>query len=150
MDATQVRECSIARTIELIGEMWALLAIREMLLGNHRFADMVRRTGAPRDILTTRLRQLERDGLLERRQYSEHPPRYEYHLTPLGLSRRPVVTVLRQWGDEHLMPEGERPLRFTHSCGHELEAAVVCAACGGDAHENTTITVVDEDRASRA
>ena len=114
----------------MIGEKWSLLAVREMLLGTHRFAEMVQNTGAPRDILTTRLRKLEVKGLVERRQYSSRPERFEYHLTELGATLGPVITVLRQWGDDHLAGPAGRPVVFTHSCGSELEAELVCAHCG--------------------
>src|SRR6516165_1166696 len=75
------RPCSIARTLDVVGEKWALLAVREVFLGNRRFDAMVHRTGAPRDTLAARLRTLVGAGVLERRQYSEHPARFEYHLT---------------------------------------------------------------------
>jgi DNA-binding HxlR family transcriptional regulator len=130
MSATDVRVCSVARTLEVVGEKWSLLAVREMLLGNHRFDEMVRRTGAPRDILTARLRKLEMGGLLERRQYQERPPRFEYHLTPLGVSLMPVMTMLREWGDEHLAGEDGPPAEFRHSCGALLRPETVCSTCG--------------------
>ncbi|MEW1819239.1 helix-turn-helix domain-containing protein [Arthrobacter sp. NPDC080031] len=123
------RHCSVARALDVVGEKWSLLAIREMMLGTHRFGEMVKNTGAPRDILTARLRKLEEEGLLERRPYSTRPERYEYHLTELGATLNSVISVLRQWGDDHLAgPEGP-PLIFTHSCGHELDVELVCAHC---------------------
>ena len=76
----QPRACSIARALDIVGEKWALLAVREVFLGNRRFDEMIRRTGAPRDTLAARLRTLVASGILERRQYSEHPARYEYRL----------------------------------------------------------------------
>jgi DNA-binding HxlR family transcriptional regulator len=128
-----VRPCSIARTLEVIGDKWSLLAVRELMLGNHRFDDIARRTGAPRDILTARLRKLEAHGLVERRQYQDRPPRRDYHLTTLGWSLQPVITMLRAWGDAHLADASGPPVAFVHSCGHLLEPAVVCAHCGGEA-----------------
>ena len=72
---TQVRECSVARTLEVVGEKWTLLALRELMLGVHRFDEIAGYTGAPRDILTTRLRKLEANGLIERQLYQEfHEP----------------------------------------------------------------------------
>lgn len=124
-----VRRCSVARTLDVIGEKWSLLAVREMLLGTHRFAEMVEHTGAPRDILTTRLRKLEDKGLVERRQYSSKPPRFEYHLTELGMTLSSVITVLRQWGDDHLAGPDGPPVTFTHTCGEELDAELVCVHC---------------------
>lgn len=129
MPTTEVRTCSIARTLEVIGEKWSVLAVRELMLGNHRFDEIVRYTGAPRDILTTRLRKLEENGIIERRQYQERPVRFEYHLTPLGLSLHGVVTVLRAWGDEHLAGADGPPVLFEHSCGEVLRPKVVCTAC---------------------
>lgn len=102
--------------------------MREVFYGEHRFADIVRNTGAPRDVLTARLRRLEAEGLLERRRYSERPPRFEYHATAVGRALLPVLQTLNRWGDEHL---GERPpARFRHDCGAEFVPEVHCAACG--------------------
>ena len=129
MTTTDVRTCSIARTLEVIGEKWSVLAVRELMLGNHRFDEIVRYTGAPRDILTSRLRKLEENGIVERRQYQDRPVRHEYHLTPLGLSLHGVVTMLRAWGDEHLAGVEGPPIVFQHSCGEVLHPVVACAAC---------------------
>ena len=102
--------------MNLIGEKWALLAIREISFGNRRFDQIVRNTGAPRDRLAARLRTLEAAGVIARHQYSDHPPRYEYELTPSGEDLRIVLTVLRNWGDKWVVDEP--PTSFTHSCGH--------------------------------
>jgi DNA-binding HxlR family transcriptional regulator len=125
----QPRECSIARTLDVVGEKWALLAIREVFLGDHRFDEMVRRTGAPRDTLAARLRTLVAAGVLERRQYCEHPARFEYHLTEAGRDLHPVILMLMRWGDRYLAGADGPPLVLEHSCGRRLEAEVVCAAC---------------------
>jgi len=127
---TQPRVCSIARTLELVGEKWALLAVREVFLGNRRFDEMVRRTGAPRDTLAARLKTLVGSGILERRQYSEHPVRHEYRLTPAGRELYPVIMTLMNWGDKHLAGEEGPPRAFEHSCGHRFVPQVVCEACG--------------------
>ena len=110
----QPRECSVARTLEIVGEKWALLAVREVFLGNRRFDEMVRRTGAPRDTLAARLRSLAGAGILERRQYREHPARYEYRLTEAGKELYPVILTLTRWGDEHLAGEDGPPLVLEH------------------------------------
>jgi DNA-binding HxlR family transcriptional regulator len=124
------RPCSIARTLDIVGEKWALLAIREVFLGNRRFDEMVHRTGAPRDTLAARLRTLTAAGILERRLYSEHPARYEYHLTDAGRDLYPVIVTLMRWGDQYLAGEAGPPLVLQHHCGHHLTAQVVCQACG--------------------
>jgi DNA-binding HxlR family transcriptional regulator len=123
------RDCSIARTLEVVGEKWALLAVREVFLGNRRFDEMVRRTGAPRDTLTARLRTLVAAGVLQRRQYSEHPQRFDYHLTAAGRDLYPVILTLLRWGDEHLAGPDGPPLILDHHCGHRLIPEVSCQAC---------------------
>ena len=127
---TAPRTCSIARTLEVVGEKWALLSLREVFLGNGRFDEMARRTGAPRDTLAARLRTLVGAGILERTQYSDHPSRYEYRLTRAGRELYPVLLTLMRWGDRHLAGGGAPPLVLEHSCGHPLVADVVCEACG--------------------
>ena len=112
----------------MLGEKWALLAIREIALGNRRFDEIARNTGAPRDRLASRLRSLEEAGLVERQQYSERPPRFEYALTEAGLALRPMLQVLRSWGDRWAVEEV--PSRFTHTCGNAFEPVVTCASCG--------------------
>jgi DNA-binding HxlR family transcriptional regulator len=128
--STQPRVCSVARTLDIVGEKWALLAVREVFLGNRRFDEMIKRTGAPRDTLVARLRTLVGAGILERRQYSEHPARFEYYLTDIGKDLYPVILTLRQWGDSHLAGADGPPTIFMHSCGHPLRARLVCESCG--------------------
>src|SRR5258708_36065829 len=126
----QPRECSVARTLEVVGEKWALLAVREVFLGNGRFDEMVRRTGAPRDTLAARLRTLVDAGVLERTPYCEHPARYEYQLTPAGRDLYPVILSLRHWGDVYLAAKDAPSQQASHSCGHRLVPRIVCKACG--------------------
>jgi DNA-binding HxlR family transcriptional regulator len=121
------RPCSVAAALNLIGEKWTLLAVREIAFGNKRFDMIAKNTGAPRDRLTARLRTLEAAGVIERRQYSDHPPRYEYELTQAGLELRSVLQVLRAWGDKWAVDSP--PNAFVHSCGHDLDPAVVCRHC---------------------
>jgi DNA-binding HxlR family transcriptional regulator len=128
--ATQPRECSVARTLDIVGEKWALLAVREVLLGNRRFDEMVRKIGAPRDTLAARLRTLVGAGILERRQYSDHPARFEYHLTPAGRDLNPVIMTLMAWGDRYLAGDDGPPLVLEHQGDHRFVAEVVCAECG--------------------
>jgi DNA-binding HxlR family transcriptional regulator len=104
--------------------------VREVFLGNRRFDEMVRRTGAPRDTLAARLRTLVSAGILERRQYCEHPARHEYRLTDAGRELYPVILTLMRWGDRHLAGDGGPPMVLEHHCGHRLVAEVVCQECG--------------------
>ena len=124
------RVCSVARTLDVVGERWALLVVREAFLGSHRFDEIQRNTGAPRDILATRLKKLVEQGVLERRLYQERPERYEYHLTPAGEDLYPVITALRQWGDRHVDVPGARPPTFEHACGGADPGLFVCPDCG--------------------
>lgn len=126
------RTCSIANALEVVGERWSLLALREVFFGNTRFDQIAAHTGASRDVLTARLKKLVETGVLEKRQYSEHPPRYEYVLTDAGRALHNVLLMLKEWGDAYVT-EGPLPLVWEHSCGHVLEPRVVCAACGEEA-----------------
>ena len=119
----------MAGALEVVGEKWSLLVVRELLLGCRRFNDIAVNTGAPRDILTSRLRRLEELGVVERRAYSERPPRHEYLLTGAGRDLRPVIMTLKQWGDRHVMHRHMPPL-LEHSCGARFEPELACAACG--------------------
>lgn len=140
------RTCSIARALNIVGEKWALLAVREVFLGDRRFDEMVKRTGAPRDTLAARLRTLVNAGVLERRPYSEHPARFEYFLTEAGLDLYPVITTLRTWGDKYLAGSGGPPLVVEHRCDHELAARLVCEACGEAVNPRDTRAVHPERR----
>jgi DNA-binding HxlR family transcriptional regulator len=110
-----------------------LLIIREMMFGNHRFDQIARNTGAPRDRLAARLRGLVDSGLVERRPYSDHPRRVEYHLTQAGRDLAPVVRALRRWGDKWTTEQP--PLTVRHHCGHELDVVSRCGACGEEIRE---------------
>ena len=145
--AAQPRACSVARTLEIVGEKWALLALREVFLGNRRFDEMVRRIGAPRDTLAARLRSLVAAGILERRQYSEHPARYEYRLTTAGQELYPVILTLMRWGDEHLADDGGAPMVLEHACGHRLVAQLVCEACGEPVQPRSARPITDHAHA---
>jgi DNA-binding HxlR family transcriptional regulator len=93
--------CPIADALQLIGDRWALLALREISLGVTRFNDICQNTGAPRASLATRLRELEDVGIIERRRYSEHPPRDDYLFTAAGADIAPVLGALHDWGERH-------------------------------------------------
>jgi len=95
------RECPIADAMELIGDRWSLLVIREIGLGVRRFTEIQRNTGTPREMLTARLRKLEDSGVITRQRYSEHPPRYDYLLTEAGQALVPVLRSLRRWGEKY-------------------------------------------------
>jgi DNA-binding HxlR family transcriptional regulator len=129
METTLPRICSVARTLDVVGEKWSLLVLREAFLGVARFDQMVANTGAPRDVLSARLKTLVGAGILERVPYSEHPPRYEYALTDAGRELRPVILSLMHWGDTYLADEQGPPMTLTHKCGHVFIPELTCAAC---------------------
>jgi DNA-binding HxlR family transcriptional regulator len=118
----------VADTLAVIGEKYAILVLREVFYGVRRFDEIQRNTGAPRDVLTARLRRLEDAGILTRRRYSDRPPRFEYRLTDAGRELRPVLMTLMAWGDKHLT--GRPYVVFEHSCGADLDPVTVCRACG--------------------
>ncbi|MET8324701.1 helix-turn-helix domain-containing protein [Streptomyces sp. NPDC005181] len=150
------RPCSAAATLQVVGEKWALLAVREIFFGNHRFEAIARNTGAPRDRLAARLRSLEQAGVVERRPYNERPPRYEYHLTEAGRDLAPVIRALLDWGDRWV--HEEPPVVMVHepvattdaevpgegdggagdgAHGHDLDAAWICRTCGEEVAMST-------------
>lgn len=95
------RPCPIAASLEVVGERWALLVVRELVMGSRRFSDVVAGTGAPRDRIAARLKVLEQAGVVERRRYQERPERFEYALTASGRALVPVLDALLAWGLEH-------------------------------------------------
>ncbi|MFB2598686.1 winged helix-turn-helix transcriptional regulator [Herbiconiux sp. P17] len=127
------RECSIANSLAVLGERWTFLVVREMLYGAHRFEQIAGYTGISRDILAVRLRTLQEHGVIEKRQYSEHPPRFEYHLTESGRELLPVLLSLAKWGSKWANGDSE-PRPFMHSCGHRLDIAYSCVQCGEQLH----------------
>lgn len=127
MDETP-RPCSIASALTILGEKWSLLVIRELALGVNRFDEIQRYTGAPRDVLTSRLRHLEAAGVLERRRYQERPPRFGYHLTEAGNELRPILLSIAQWGDRWTAPP--HVATWIHTCGEEADVVHTCRACG--------------------
>ena len=131
---TTPRPCSVADALAVVGEKYALLVLREAFYGIRRFEDLQRNIGAPRDVLTARLRSLEAAGVLTRRRYSERPPRFEYRLTEAGRELRPVLLTLMAWGDKHV--RSSPSVVFEHTCGADLEPVVVCRACGAEVRHN--------------
>ena len=103
--------CSIARSLEIVGEWWSLLIVRDAFLGIRRFDDFQRDLGISRNILSDRLATLVEHGIFERRRYQEHPERFEYRLTQKGVELYPVIVSLLRWGDKWESPDGP-PLRL--------------------------------------
>jgi len=122
--------CSVAKCLDVVGEWWSLLIIRDALLGVTRFDDFQARLGISRNILTQRLNHLVDHEILKRVAYSDHPPRSEYRLTAKGRDLWQVVTAMRQWGDTWAAPDGP-PVETRHTaCGHIVTAVPTCSGCG--------------------
>ncbi len=103
-------DCPIACSLDLIGDRWTLLIVRDLFVGKHRFSEFLDSgEGIKTNILAERLKRLERAGLVKRSLYHEHPPRYEYHLTESGRELSPVVKAIYAWGRAH--PPGSKGLR---------------------------------------
>jgi DNA-binding HxlR family transcriptional regulator len=122
--------CSIARSLELIGERWTILIIRDAFLGVRRFDDFQRSLGVARNVLQGRLERLVDNEILERVRYQERPERFEYRLTEKGLDLWPVVVSLLSWGDRHLAPEGPPVLIEHRGCGGRVNDRRICESCG--------------------
>ena len=118
------QECSIARALEIVGERWTLLIVRDVFLGLRRFDQLHESLGIARNVLTDRLSKLVEAGILERVRYSERPERFEYRLTDKGLELNLALTGLRQWGDKYLSKKPPRVLR-RKSDGKPVIAALV-------------------------
>jgi DNA-binding HxlR family transcriptional regulator len=123
--------CSIAQALELVGEWWTLLILRDAFLGVRRFDDFVDRLGISRNVLTGRLQTLVDAGILTRRPYDEGRGRHDYLLTEKGRDLWPVLTALRQWGDTWILGAGNEPILIEHTvCGNVVTGVFTCDHCG--------------------
>jgi DNA-binding HxlR family transcriptional regulator len=122
--------CSVAQCLEIVGEWWSLLIVRQAFLGVSRFDDLHQRLGLSRSVLTDRLDDLVAHGVLQRVAYQQHPARHDYRLTDKGRDLWGVLTAMRQWGDRWAAPDGP-PMEMIHKgCGHVAQATPVCSVCG--------------------
>jgi len=125
------QDCSLARALELIGERWTLLVMRDAFYGVRRFNDFSAHLDAPRTVLSTRLTALVNAGLLERRPDPGHGGRHLYEVTAKGKTLWPPLYALRTWGEAHAADDREPRRVFTHArCGEPLDHTARCAACG--------------------
>jgi|SRR5665213_373796 len=123
--------CSIAAALEVVGERWSLLIVRNVLLGLRRFDEIQGNLGIARNVLQTRLTRLLDHGVLEKVAYQQHPPRYEYRLTEKGLDLWPTIVALMQWGDRHAMLAAGPPVLLEHrDCGGAVDEHRLCEKCG--------------------
>jgi DNA-binding HxlR family transcriptional regulator len=123
-------QCSIARSLAILGDRWTLMVLRQSFAGVKRFDEFQRTLGIARNVLAERLQRLVGEGILERRQYQDRPARHEYKLTAKGRDLYPVIVSLMEWGDRYNAPDGP-PLVLVHKrCGHETTPHFVCSECG--------------------
>jgi DNA-binding HxlR family transcriptional regulator len=123
-------QCPIARSLERVGEWWNILILRDALYGLTRFDDFQASLGIATNTLTRRLNGLVDEGLLERRLYSERPPRFEYVLTDKGRDFRPVILALMAWGNRNFAPEGRSVDLADMTTGAPIEPVLVDRATG--------------------
>jgi DNA-binding HxlR family transcriptional regulator len=124
--------CSVARSLELIGDRWTMLVIREAFMGTRRFDDYQRKLGCARNVLAGRLGRLVDADILRKHRYQERPARYEYRLTRKGVELWPAIMTLMKWGDHHVSPDGP-PVRMLHTgCDGELDERLRCDRCGAE------------------
>lgn len=136
MQRTQFGEmaCSIARTMDVIGEPWSPLVLRDVFAGVNRFDQIQADLGISRKVLTERLNHLVEQGVLERRQYDARP-RFEYHLTDKGVELVDLLMVMVGWGDRWLAGEAGSPVLYRHgACGQVSRVDLCCANCGEPMH----------------
>ena len=122
------QNCSVAGALELVGERWTLLILREAFLGTRRFDEFQGTLGIARNVLQSRLERLVDEGVLRRERYQERPERFEYKLTPKGLDLYPVLLSLMEWGDRYKVDDP--PVTLIHkACGQAAEPQMTCSHC---------------------
>ena len=126
----ETQTCSIARSLEVVGERWSLLIVRDAFLGVRRFDDFQRDLGIARNVLQARLELLIEEGVLEKWPYQEHPARYEYRLTEKGADLWPVIFGLMRWGDRYAYADGPPVVVEHRGCGGAVDEHRVCTKCG--------------------
>jgi len=117
--------CPVARSLDRVGEWWSILILRDAMTGLTRFDEFAKSLGIAPNILTRRLNDLVEAGMLEKRQYSEKPPRYEYHLTELGWSFRTVMQAFVDWGNRHFFPEGRMVQLVERATGRPVRVGLM-------------------------
>lgn len=122
-------DCSIAATLEVVGDRWTLLILRTIFRGRRRFGQIHEELGIARNLLTDRLTALVANGVLEKVPYQQRPPRYEYRLTTKGADLSPSLIALMGWGDRWYAMEGPPTILYHNECGHRLELNVRCPSC---------------------
>ncbi len=139
--------CSIARTLDVVGDWWTLLVLRDVFRGAHRFDELKRGLDIATNVLTARLKRLTDAGILERRAYQQHPPRFEYTVSERGRDLYPVLIALLQYGDRHLRGADAPPRVLVHdACGKVTQPAFICPHCRTEVSAENARTVPRAER----
>lgn len=136
-DDNEMPPCSIQRSLEILGDRWTILIMRDAFRGIRRFDEIRDDLGIARPVLADRLKRLVEAGVLQRRRYCDRPPRHEYRLTPMGWALSPTLVALMRWGDDWLSDDGPPTTLVHEDCGEPLDQAFVCWHCNetfGSAH----------------
>ncbi len=144
-------DCSIARTLAVVGDRWTLLVLRDAFLGVRRFDDFQASLGITRHRLSDRLARLVKHGVLRRERYQHRPPRFEYRLTEKGLDLYGVVVTIAGWGDRHLAGRHGPPIERVHrGCGRVATLRLTCEHCGKSVGARDMMARAAERREARA
>lgn len=140
------QNCSMARSLAILGDRWTLMILRDAFLKVRRFDDFQKSLGIARRVLTERLQKLVDAGVLVRVSYQESPERFEYRLTDMGLDLYPVVLSIVHWGDKHFAGEEGPPILHTHKeCGHEFQSVLTCSECGEAVGARDVVASINEE-----
>ena len=144
-------KCPVARTLSVVGDPWTLLILRELFLGSRRFDQFQGYTRMSPALLSSRLKLLKRNGIIEQARYRDRPPRREYRLTEKGLELYPVILAMSLWGSRWMPDERGPFLQLVHrGCGHETRPQLACSACGEPVTARDmrahVMPVMDDDR----
>ena len=143
-------DCSIARTVDILGDWWTPMVIRTAFLGARRFEQFTDGLGIPRNVLTERLNRLVDEGIMTKVEYQDRPVRYEYHLTPKGVGLYPVIVTMLEWGNQWLDWEVDPPVHLVdRDTGERLEPVLVDRRTGKELEPRRTRAVYEPGRGSR-
>ena len=143
-------DCSIARTVDILGDWWTPMVIRTAFLGARRFEQFTDGLGIPRNVLTERLNRLVDEGIMTKVEYQDRPVRYEYHLTPKGVGLYPVIVTMLEWGNQWLDWEIDPPVHLVdRETGARLEPVLVDRRTGKELEPRKTRAVYEPGRGAR-
>lgn len=142
-DELSQQQCSVARSLAVVGDRWTLLVLCDCFLGVRRFEEFRERLGLSRTTLTERLNLLELEGVLSKIPYQEKPSRYEYRLTEKGRDLYPIIISLMHWGDNYYPDAAGPPIIHSHqNCGQDFTPVIACSECNEELDPRETVARV--------